>query len=202
MPDFQELNPNAIREFIQNHPLAMITAQGSQGLVATHVPLLLRGEGPEFRLRGHVMRKTPYWEAFANAPEVLIAFTGPDAPILGSWIEEQPYGGTWNYMAVHMKGKLNYLPPEDLIDILRELKNTHEVDPSHKFENLAPDYVPSMIRAIEGFAIEVTSVQAVFKLSQNRRQSDFERTIEALRQKGGEHALVAEEMSARQAFLR
>ena len=200
MLDFQELDPGAIREFIRSHPLGMITAQGGQGLVATHVPLLVRGEGPVSRLRGHVMRKTPYWEAFGSAPEVLVAFTGPDAPILGSWIEEQPYGGTWNYMAVHLKGKLRYLPQEDLIDILRELKDTYEVDPSHKFEHLAPDYVPSMIRAIEGFEIEVTSVQAVFKLSQNRSESDFERTIEALRQRGGEHALVAEEMSARRSL--
>jgi len=78
-PVFQESDPEAIRSFIRQHPLGMITAAGESGLVATHVPLLIEGDGDQIRLRGHVMRKTPHWEGFKNSSEVLIAFTGPNA---------------------------------------------------------------------------------------------------------------------------
>jgi transcriptional regulator len=143
------------------------------------------------------MRKTSHWEGFKNAREVLIAFTGPDAPILESWLTRRPFGGTWNYMAVHARGTLTYLPESDLVKILRDLKDLHEVDPSTNFEGLPPDYLASLIPAIEGFEISVTSIQAVFKLSQNRSAAEFERIIEELQGKGGESALVAEAMSSR-----
>jgi predicted FMN-binding regulatory protein PaiB len=47
----------------------------------------------------------------------------------------------------------------------------------------------------------VNSVEAVFKLSQNRSRADFEQTIKGLLQKGGESALVAEEMVARRSLF-
>ena len=197
MPEFQERDPEVIRDFIRKYPLGMVTAVGESGVVATHVPLLVEGEGDRIRLRGHVMRKTSHWEGFKSAPEVLVAFTGPDAPILASWNANLRFGGTWNYMAVHVRGTLNYLPETDLVQILRDLKDLYEVDPAAKFDLLPPDYVPSLIRAIEGFEIVVTSFESVFKLSQNRNRADFERTVEELRKGGGEGALVAEEMSER-----
>jgi transcriptional regulator len=80
------------------------------------------------------MRKTTHWVGFKKAPEVLVAFTGPDAPILESWNEGRPFGGTWNYMAVHVRGTLTFLPETGLIEILRDLKDLYEVDPSNKFD--------------------------------------------------------------------
>ena len=196
MREFQERDPQAILDFIRKHPLGMVTAHGETGLVATHVPLLIESDDP-LRLRGHVMRKTTHWEGFKDSSEVLVAFTGPDAPVLESWNSGRPFGGTWNYMAVHVRGKLTFLPEEELVGILRGLKDLYEVDASSKFDQLPPDYVPSLIRAIEGFEIEATSVEAVFKLSQNRSGEDFERTIEELTKKGGESALVGQEMAER-----
>lgn len=199
MPEFRETDPAEIVEFIRKYPLAMLAAVGEDGSpVATHVPLLVNFDGSHLKLRGHVMRNTPYWRAFKQAPsDVLVAFTGPNAPILASWNADLRFGGTWNYMAVHVRGALTFLPEDDLVNILRDLKDLHEVDPAAKFDLLPPDYVPSLIRAIEGFEIKATSMEAVFKLSQNRTREDFESTIEGLLRRGGESALVAEEMITR-----
>ena len=197
MPEFQERDPQKIWEFIRQHPLGMITAAGEDGLVATHVPLLIGDDPLELRLRGHVMRKTEHWQGFKQADEVLVASTGPDAPVQESWMQERPFGGTWNYMAVHVRGKINFLPEDDLVGILRDLKNTYEENPANKFEQLPAEYVPSMIKAIEGFEIVATSVEAVFKLSQNRTRKDFESTVNELTKRGGESALVAEAMAER-----
>ena len=199
MPEFQERDPVKIWEFIRQHPLGMITAAGEDGLVATHVPLLVGEDAMRLRLRGHVMRKTEHWQGFKKADEVLVAFTGPDAPVQESWMEERPFGGTWNYMAVHVRGILSFLPEEELVGILRDLKNTYEEDPARKYEQLPPEYVTSLIKAIEGFEIIATSVEAVFKLSQNRTLADFESTVKELANRGGESALVAAEMIERRA---
>jgi len=195
MPEFQESDPEVTRAFMRKHPLGMITAMGEEGLVATHVPMLLDSDG--LRLRGHVMRKTAHWQAYKSASEVLVAFTGPDAPVLESWMSHRPFGGTWNYMAVHVRGKLTFLPESELVTILNDLKDLYEVDPAAKFDQLPPDYVPGLIRAIEGFEIVVESASAVFKLSQNRSLAEFDRAIEELRRVGCESALVAEEMAQR-----
>lgn len=198
MPEFQERDANAILEFIRKYPFGMLTGIGESGqVVATHIPFLVSAEEKRIRLRAHVMRKTEYWKGFKNNAQVLVAFTGPDAPILESWNTKRPFGGTWNYMAVHLRGRLNFLPQEGLIMILRDLKNLYEVEPSLQFDHLPQDYLDALVPAIEGFEIEVEDVQAVFKLSQNRPRVDFDSTLKELQEKGGESGLVAEEMLAR-----
>jgi transcriptional regulator len=198
MPEFQETDTDAILEFIRKYPLGMLTGIGESGkIVATHVPMIVQAGLSPVRLRGHVMRKTEYWKGFKANPDVLVAFTGPDAPILESWMERRPFGGTWNYMSVHVRGRLKFLPQEHLVEFLQSLKDSYEVDPAAKFEHLSDDYLNALLPAIEVFEIEAEDIQAVFKLSQNRSFAEFKNATEQLLLKGGEFALVAEEMLSR-----
>lgn len=202
MPEFQERDRSAIVEFVRKYPLAMLSAVGKDGRIeASHVPLLVHDDGRNLTLRGHVMRKTAHWHALKSATSVLAAFVGPDAPVLASWNQSLRFGGTYNYMAAHMRGPITFLPEPDLVSILRELKDGFETEPAAKFDLLPTDYVPSLIGAIEGFEIVVNEMDAVFKLSQNRDRADFERTIEELERRGGEAALVAAEMAARRSMF-
>lgn len=196
--DFRVTDPGAIHAFIRKHPLAMVAGIGSNGgLVATHIPLLIHQTEPELVLRGHVMRKTDHWHALKENPQALAVFTGPDAPVMESWQSVLPFGGTWNYMAVHARGAVAFLPEVDLRDLLQRLKDQFEESPDHKFANLAEEYVSRLVPAIECLEIRVSSLEAVFKLSQNRTEQDFDSTVRHLTDQGGESALVAEEMLAR-----
>ncbi len=198
MPEFRESDPKKVVEFVRQYPFAILTGVGKSGRVeATHVPLLLDELGAGLRLRGHVMRKTTHWHALGEASEVLAAFTGPDAPVLASWNQNREFGGTWNYMAAHLRGKLTYLDQAGTLEIIRELKDLFEEDPTAKFDSLPAEYIDRLIGAIQGFEIRVDSVEAVFKLSQNRNLVDFDNTLAELRTRGGESAMVAEEMAAR-----
>lgn len=202
MPEFQEQNREEIVAFLRKYSLGMLTGTSELGKIcATHVPFLIDDHGDSIALRAHFMRKTEYWNAFKANPEALIAFTGPDAPVLASWNSNLVFGGTWNYMAVHVRGRLEFLPEEQLVEILRELKNRHEIVPEAMFEHLPADYVSHLLPAIEGFKIEVQSMSAVFKLSQNRDETDFDSTVSHLREAGGESALVADEMLARRGTI-
>lgn len=200
MPEFQEKDRDQILEFVRRHPFAMVAAVDQTGsVVATHIPLLVSDDSEAIVLRGHVMRKTEHWHAFHHSRQVLVAFNGPNAPVLASWMDDLAFGGTWNYMAVQMRGRLSFIEEGELVNFLRDLKNSYEVDPAAKFDLLPPDYVPKLIAGIEAFRIEVSSCQAVFKLSQNRSASEFDRVVKEFDGVGGQPALVASEMRARRA---
>jgi transcriptional regulator len=58
-----------------------------------------------------------------------------------------------------------------------------------------------MMKAIVAFEVEVTSIDNVFKLSQNRDEKSFHNIIEKLRQQGSDGEFIAEEMKKRQKQL-
>jgi transcriptional regulator len=187
-----------IRAFVEQYPFATLVATESSGeLVATHIPLLVQHWDNEIVFRGHLMRDTDHWSALNNSPNVFVTFLGPDAPILGSWQLTPRFGGTWNYQAVHVRGVIQRQGQDTLVRHLEDLKNRFETSADHKFPSLPPDYVGALLPMIECIDVVVTDLRCIFKLSQNRRVEEFDRTVQNLRLRGGKSALVAEEMQMR-----
>lgn len=223
MKEFSEQDRGKILEFIREYPLASITAMGEDGWpVATHVPILIEERGDKLILRGHVMRKTDHWQAFCTQPRALAMFHGPNCPVLASWYPETDNGGTWNYMVAHAYGTITMLPQEELIKILKELKDFYEgagpeASPSSQgravgranwggvpgdsaseslFDMLSEEYLAKMLPAIQAFELEVDRLQAVFKLSQNRDDSSYANIVQKLSERGGFSGEVALKMKA------
>lgn len=189
-----------IRAFVEKYPLATVVATESSGaFVATHVPLLVHTWGERTVFRGHVMRDTDHWDAIKRSSSVFASFLGPDAPLLGSWQLTPAFGGTWNYQAVHVRGAARGQDDAALVEHLEELKNHFETSQAHGFASLPSGYVEKLLPLIECFDIVVSDLKCIFKLSQNRRIEEFDRTVQNLRVKGGKSALVAEEMQMRRA---
>ncbi|WP_082112883.1 FMN-binding negative transcriptional regulator [Pseudoxanthomonas suwonensis] len=189
-----------IRAFVEKHPFATLVATDSSGeYVATHVPLLVEQWGEKIIFRGHMMRETDHWEALKHRPHVFVSFLGPDAPVLGSWQLTPRFGGTWNYQAVHVRGIAQSRDCDVLVKHLEELKNRFETSPDHKFSSLPSEYIDALLPLIECFDIVVSDLKCIFKLSQNRKIEEFDRTAGNLRLMGGKSALVAEEMLIRRA---
>lgn len=187
-----------IRAFVEQNPFAtLVTTESSGEFVATHIPLLVQNWGERIVFRGHVMRETDHWKALKRFPDVFVSFLGPDAPVLGSWQLTPRFGGTWNYQAVHVRGKTRVLDQDTLVSHLEELKNRFETSQDHRFPSLPPDYVDALLPLIVCIDIVVSDLRCIFKLSQNRSIEEFDRTVENLRLKGGKSALVAEEMQMR-----
>ena len=56
----EETRVPVMHEFMRAQPLASLVSLGVNGLVATHLPLLLESDGTEFGvLRGHIARANP-----------------------------------------------------------------------------------------------------------------------------------------------
>jgi transcriptional regulator len=201
-PDKQFIveDQDEIRAFVEKYPFATLVAIGPSGeFVATHVPLLVEHWGEQIVFRGHVMRNTDHWESMKYSSNVFASFLGPDAPVLGSWQLTPRFGGTWNYQAVHVRGAAQGQDDAALVKHLEELKNRFETSPDHRFSSLPIGYVDTLLPLIECFDIVVSDLKCIFKLSQNRRIEEFDRTVDNLRVKGGKSALVAEEMQMRRA---
>lgn len=182
---FEQPDTEDVARLLAAHPLATLVWPSADTLSAEHLPLLWdRGarDGAHGTLRGHVARANPVWREAADA-QVLAVFHGPQAYVTPAWYPSKAANPkvvpTWNYAVVHLHGRLRISEDADGLRVLVErLTDTHEalreVPPAHRWQvsDAPADYVEQMLRAIVGIEVEVTSVQAKWKASQNRSAGD------------------------------
>ena len=73
----------------------------------------------------------------------------------------------------------------------------HDPDSKAQYENLAKEYLSRLLPAIEDFKVTVTSLDAIFKLSQNHSMEHYDNIILKLNERQGDSILVAAEMVER-----
>ena len=161
-------------------PLPVLVTHGSEGLIASHVPLLLNpDEGACGTLYGHLARANPHWKALAEGAEALVIFAGEQAYISPSFYPGKAEHGkavpTWNYLAVHAYGTAEVFDDaERLLALVSRLSSKHEADRSEPWSvsDAPADYIDSMLKAIVGFRLPITRLDGKRKLSQNRDAAD------------------------------
>jgi transcriptional regulator len=199
MPYYTEHDREMILDFIKQHNFALITGMGEDYPVATQLPLEIIEKGEQLFFSGHLMRKTDHHLAFEKKKEVLVVFHSPHAYINANWYTEPAGGSTVNYMSVHAKGIISFSDEAGTRAAVEEVTNRHigKGTPA-SFENLSEEYIAAMLKAIVGFRIEVTGLQNVFKLSQNRTATDQASIIDQLekRNKPGD-IFIANKMKER-----
>jgi len=173
-PYFKMDDPEAIQRVVRENGFATLITASPDGLKATHIPLLFTPSPGQGVIAGHMARANDHLLALAGDAESLAIFQGPDAYISPEWYETTPAVPTWNFAIVHMRG------PVELIDDVEWL--SAHVDQMVKFhESRALDHAPSspdpelkasLIGGIVGFQMRVTSIEAKFKLNQNRSDAD------------------------------
>jgi transcriptional regulator len=202
---FKEADKERLLQFISDYPFAFITGSFNSGKqVATQIPVLPELRDGELYLQGHIMRNTDHHKAFVENPQALLVFTGPNAYVSASWYSNPQIGSTWNYMSVHIPGELNFLSDEGLVGFMKKLTLHFEKNNSSSptfFDNLPEGYLNKMLPGIVGFEIKVTTIENVFKLSQNRDEKSYLNIIKQLQKQGGYNAMVAAEMKKRKEEL-
>ena len=98
---------------IEAHGFATLVTLGRDGLMASHIPLLIDKDiEPYGRLRGHFSRANPQWRDFDPEIPALAIFQGPNAYVSPtSYPSKREHGKvvpTWNYTAVHATGLLTF----------------------------------------------------------------------------------------------
>ncbi|ADP30999.1 FMN-binding negative transcriptional regulator [Bacillus atrophaeus] len=182
---YKVTNVDDIWDFVQNNSFGTIvtTAQGKP--IATHLPLQLMKEGDTYYITGHIAYGNPQWRTFETCEDVLVMFQGPHAYISSSWYEKENVP-TWNYQAVHLYGTASILNEEELkhdLTMLLQKYEKHRKNPI-LWDKLSPQLLESQLKGIVGFKIKVGEIQASYKLSQNRNETDYMNIIDQLRKKG------------------
>jgi len=202
LPEYKEKDQEKIRSFMEENPFILICGVTADSTpVATHIPVLIREDAAgNLQLFGHMMKGTDHYKAFLENSSVLAIFSGAHTYVSASWYTNQQTGSTWNYMTVHARGRLTFLSKPELLQILKETTSHFENDEQSPslFEHLPNDYVEKLSKAIEGFRIDVTSMDHVFKLSQNRDEKSYENIIAKLDNGDHQSKHIAMEMKSRQ----
>jgi transcriptional regulator len=171
-----------IIEFIKQNAFGTLVAQVDQRPHGTHLPFVLdKNSGGKAILTGHIARANPQWKSIPHQSEVLVMFQGPHAYISSSWYNHENVP-TWNYLAVHVYGKIRIIEGEELLIHLKKLVDTYEEGRPNRVsvEEMSDTYLQGQIRALVGFEILISEVQASAKLSQNRDEVNYNNIVTQL----------------------
>lgn len=197
IPDvYKNENQTEIRNFINDNGFAILVNQTNEKLWATHIPLVLETNsyGKEV-LAGHISLLNPQGEGFKQDENVLAIFSGAHSYISSSWYDHENVP-TWNYLAVHVYGKVTIYNHEQAVESLKRLVDKYEKNSEKpvRVEDLSAKTMRES-RGIIGFEIEITSIEAVKKLSQNRDSKNHQNIISELEKNNDNQSIaVANEM--------
>src|SRR5436305_6364567 len=146
------------------------------------MPFVIGRDGDGFVVAGHLAAGNPQCDML-EAAEALVTFGGPHAYVSPGWYGVQPAVPTWDFAAVHVKGPLS--PVIDPARIAASMQRLAAVDPTG-FDVYAmdPAYRARMIAGVRAFTLRPASIEAQWKMSQNRSVGDRTRVIDALRSQG------------------
>jgi transcriptional regulator len=167
--------------FMRANPFAILISSTADGPFATHVPLVIREAENSLILRGHVAKANPHWQHLEREPRCLTIFHGAHAYISPTNYVTHENVPTWNYGAMHAYGNARtFSAPDELLGILHELIPMFEPSYGEQWASLSDSYRERMLGHIVGFEITVTSLEAKFKLSQNRTREEQQNVMVSL----------------------
>ncbi|HMX17735.1 MAG TPA: FMN-binding negative transcriptional regulator [Anaerolineales bacterium] len=195
---YREEDSELIVKFLkQNNFPALVTFDGEKP-IATHLPVeITQTETGGLTIYSHMSKANPQWKSFGGQ-EVLLIFQGAHTYISPRWYNHVNVP-TWNYMMVHVYGKVRIVEGDELYSLLGRLVRQHEVDSNYRLESLPQDFVKKEMNGTVGFVVDVTRMDAGYKLSQNRNDEDHANIIRELEGRGDVNSMeVAEEMKKRE----
>ncbi len=186
-----------IRRFVSDVGFGALVSPSDAGLKVSHLPLLYVNSSGEGVISGHMAKGNDHWKVFDNEQESIVIIQGPNAYVSPEWYKDQPAVPTWNYGVVHMRGTVTAIHDDEwLVQHVDELVDFHETGIGEGSKEASYDEIRTkMLGGIVGFQMTVESIEAKFKLSQNRSDEDRTGVIEALGASGdGQSVAVADLM--------
>ncbi|MFY7963841.1 MAG: FMN-binding negative transcriptional regulator [Chitinophagaceae bacterium] len=171
--------------FMHQHPFIILCGVDENNKpVATHIPVLIEERNDKLILLAHIMRKQLHTIAFEKNSNVLAIFSAAHCYVSATNYEHQYTASTWNYQAVHASGTLRFLDDEALYNLLVKLTEKFENNPTSTalVQKMDKQYVADNMKAIVAFEIEITHIEHVFKLSQNKDAATRKKIINSLEQ--------------------
>lgn len=184
----QEHDLQRLHQHMLDTRLAVLVSHGEQGLLATHLPVLVdTAEGEFGTVYAHLARANRQWQDLERGAEALLVFPGADAYVSPSYYPSKADNPkvvpTWNYLAVHAYGPAEVIhDAAPLLSIVTRLTERHEQGRDNPWQvaDAPRDYLDGMLRAIVGIRLPIARLQGARKLSQNRSAQDIAGVREGL----------------------
>lgn len=176
----------------QNNFAALVTFDGEKP-IATHTPVEIVETEKGWTIYGHISRANVQKKTFGDN-EALLIFQGAHTYISARWYTEVDVP-TWDYMIVHVYGKVREIQGDELYSVLSRLIENHESNTSYRLEGLPQDMVQKEINGVFGFVMEVTRVDGGYKLSQGKTEEERTNIASELEKRGDKDSkVIAEEI--------
>ena len=185
---YKRLTEQAVFDFLQDHSLALlISCTGDSEPYLSHLPFMVGGTpesiGP---IRGHLAKENPHYRVLLHESRCTLVFSGPNAYLSPKWYHPPfaqsgdkppvPRFPTWNYVVVHVKGKVRF------VDTVAETERILDDTIAHFERKYGADWNPcsyplerrtTMLAAIAAFEVAVDEVVPKFKLNQYQQPEEI-----------------------------
>lgn len=176
-----------IERLIRENPWAILVSPASEGLVASHYPILIDDSREELSIVTHLGRPDEKVHELSRH-EMLMIVQGPHGYISSSWFGELIQVPTWNFITAHLSGVPEIIEGEENYEVLTRLVEHFEKE----VEN--PRYLDSSPEVAEdarqdskgtiGLRLTPTRIVAKQKMSQNRPPEVIDEVINQLEGQG------------------
>ena len=177
---YREENREKILEFLRQNEFATLLTYDGEKPVASHLLMEIVEAGESLFVNGHMSKANSLWKTFEKNSEVLVIFQGPHTYISPTWYNHVNVP-TWNSQSVHIYGKPRLITEHrEAYGLLKRLIDRHEANSRYRLETLPQDFVEKEMKGIVAFQIEVTRIDANYKLSQNRDDENYRSIVSHL----------------------
>ena len=180
---FNEVDQKRIATLIRDFGFATLISPTADGPQITHAPVQF--DDTRGVLVGHLASANAHSAVLQNGAIMLAIFHGPHSYVSPTWYVDEnprvPNVPTWNYAAIHVTGTVTRI--DDALakwHIVKDLAAQYEASSATPWDPRGLDAHESKLGAIVGFEIAISTIEAKFKLSQNRSVQDQENVIAKL----------------------
>ena len=181
--NFKVDDPAVIRSFVEKNAFGLVLTIHGDEIHDTHTPFVYSVDGNH--LIGHMAKNNPQWKSWNVRAKSKVIFTGAHSYISPKYYLSEFAVPTWNYTAVSITGCVTIVEKQDeVLQFFDRLivKNESSNGPWTLDRNDAR-YM-NLLSGIIVFSISIDSVEASFKLSQNRSEEDQRKVIGSLFETG------------------
>lgn len=158
-------------DFVRARAFGTLAVSADTGPLLSHVPFLLAPDAATADL--HLVRSNPI--ARLDGVSAVIAVTGPDGYVSPDWYGLEDQVPTWNYVAVHLRGRLERLPDEAMRDMLDRQSAAYEErllpKAPWKTDKMSDGAMERLMRMILPFRLQIDTIDSTWKLGQNKPEA-------------------------------
>lgn len=184
-----------MKEIIRENAFALLISSAEK-IRATHSMMILNEDDPEnMYVETHISRANPQAKTLKDGDEVLCDFLGAHAYISSSWYDHMNVS-TWNYEAVQIHGTVQLMNHGELYQHLDKLTSKYENFQKCPVmvKDMGKEFVEKEMKGAFGLKIIPTEIFIKQKLSQNRKEHDFQNIISELENSDENGRKIAEKM--------